>query len=110
MNIEPFLTLSTGHLRLSTRTTLEKLAQNIAINPVGTYEWVASTPYGYFLYVDEAPENTSFPADLIECMKFARANDIAYLMFDCDARFMKELPYYDDGEVAIPYEESKVMA
>jgi len=89
-NTVTLLDLSTGHLSLSTRETLETAS---VCDDLG----VTWRPYGYF--VNANPDHyadKNIPPDLLHCVRYAHANGAAYLLFDQDAAPQAGLPYYDD--------------
>lgn len=116
-NVRTFLDLSTDHLKLSTRQMLEAKGITTATNPADVSHWVASTPYGFFIYVDTdaAPRHKAikagevepdeddghFPPDLLDCMVYAYDLGVGYIMFDQDADPVEDLPCYGDGEEAL---------
>lgn len=90
-NTLPLLDLSTGHLSLSTRETLETVN---ACADLG----VTWRPYGYFLSADpDRYAGRDVPPDLLHCIRYAHANGAAYVLFDQDAAPQAGLPYYDDA-------------
>jgi hypothetical protein len=89
-NTVPLLDLSTGHLSLSTRETLEKV--NVCDDLGVTWR-----PYGYLVNANpDHYEGKDVPPDLLHCVRYAHANGAAYLLFDQDAAPQTGLPYYDD--------------
>jgi hypothetical protein len=73
-----FLDLSTAHLTPKTRGSL--------------------MPYGWFVWAEEDPNPENFPDDLIACMNHARSLGAEYILFDCDALEVAELPVYGDDD------------
>lgn len=91
--VRTFLDLSTGHLTPRTRRDLETRA--VVDLPFAG----GPTRYGWFAYAHD--ENSGVGGDQIHsdlwaCMCFARTLGCDYLMFDCDAEVIAELPYFED--------------
>lgn len=88
LEIRNFLTISIGHV---TEVTAKMLDSTPVIQwptlggPVGSYGW--------FFYAQD--EQGDCPDDLMAIFTFARANNCTYVLLDCDADQIEELPYYD---------------
>jgi len=89
--IQPFITLSVGHVAQATETWLNNAARDQT-------NWVAVTPYGWFVYCDEESDpDYGFPSDLIAAFTYARAQGVEYIMFDSEADPIWALPFYITG-------------
>jgi|GEM_PF-1850289 len=85
-----FLDCSTAHLSTASRQWLDAHAA------CGD-ELIASTPYGWFLWVGEGePEDE--PADLATIKAHARCLGAEYLLFDRDAPESASLPTFHETE------------
>lgn len=85
--------LSTGHL---TEADAESLSANG--NDRVRQLRVMGDHHGFFVSVpceitDEMREQC--PASLLLCLEWAQARSFDYVLFDCDAEFVAELPAYD---------------
>lgn len=80
------IALSTLHL---TKETKDKL-DNDTLEEVVFYE---KNGYGWFVYAG-SPVTTATPEDLRECMEYATAKGIDWIMFDADALTNRNLPIY----------------
>ena len=98
--IYKMMELSTAHV---TKETAEKMS-NDAVNMYANTSGVAlygKSGYGYFVSVPEDlkyNDDTIFseiPSDLLECLKYAFSHDCEWIMFDCDAAKISELPTYE---------------
>lgn len=87
--IRNFLTLSTGHV---TKATSEML-DNTKLENWPVFGGIIST-VGWFMYAHEETEQEN-PADLLVVFEYARKHNCPYVMFDCDADVIDELPFYD---------------
>ena len=83
-----FFDCSTAHLLPATRDHLDALAAQ-------STEMLAATPYGWFLWVDEA-SRTDQPADLRQVASRARELGAEYILFDRDAPENPALPVFED--------------
>lgn len=82
--IESMLVLSTGHLTPQTCNVYLPSA------PFSAFE---KGDVGWFVYAtDDPPED--LPADLRQCITYARQLGCAWLMFDCHYELIKGLPDY----------------
>ncbi|WP_234053659.1 MULTISPECIES: hypothetical protein [unclassified Xanthobacter] len=87
--IRQFLDLSIAHLSHETRDRLDLAA-------IG--EWPVAggrMPYGFFIYAHEEPDD-EIPNDVWACCVKARELGCEYILFDCDAAILADLPTYDD--------------
>lgn len=50
--------------------------------------------YGWFIYAHWTESTSAMPVDLAACLEFARAKGCGWVMFDCDASSVEELPEY----------------
>lgn len=93
MSVIKVLELSTGHLRLETRQALD--GPN-ALAALGRRASMASE-YGWLVCAHRHPDgDEKFAEDLAAAIQMARAEDCAYVLFDCDVAARDDLPYYDD--------------
>lgn len=88
LEITKMLVLSTGHLT--------EYACNEFFD---TYRHAHNKgEFGGFVYVptDDCPvmDGDELPGCLIDCLKFADANDCGWVMFDCDGPIIDDLPEY----------------
>lgn len=81
-----FLDCSTAHLCPETRDKLEAQAS-------GGERLIGATPYGWFLWVEEAP-GPDCPSDLSRIMDYARGLGAEYVLFDRDAPENDVLPVF----------------
>lgn len=80
------LTLSTGHL--SEDTCNRWLSDNAGpAYPKGEYGWFVFTKWGE---TDEP-----MPVELAACFEFASGCGCDWVMFDCDAPMVEQLPTFD---------------
>ena len=86
LEVHTMLALSTAHIRPETSDSME------AGGPIVAYE---KGDYGFFVPDCEGNAQDEIPADLAECLAFARARGCSWLMFDCDAEQVPGLPVYD---------------
>ena len=98
--IRSFLDASSGHLSPDTWSWLNaNLADDVISNPDnGTATSIAGgkTRYGWFVY---APEDAveGLPEDLMAVQLRARQQGAEYVLFDCDAPPVRELPILHPG-------------
>lgn len=105
MTVRRFLDLSTAHLCPGTREWLDKqgllTARSRTFHDPDVVVLLGSTPYGWFVYADEASTDEEpgprVPADLWTCMAKARAEGCEYILFDADARPLVDLPTFEDA-------------
>lgn len=83
-----FFDCSTAHLSPSTRAYLAIAAARSKTSPL---TWTAETPFGWFVWVEDAPEET-VPADLAAIMRHAQGRGAEYVLFDSDAPENPQLP------------------
>lgn len=94
MHIGRYLELSTAHVSEDTELWLYEQGK-LALDNNEQQAYVAKTPFGYFVYVEEVPETLArlgYPADLIRCMEFASTQAVQYILFDRDAITISRLP------------------
>ena len=94
-----FLDLSTGHLRSSTREWLDH-------NDRWPTRYAHPDGHGWFVYVpsdpvNDPPDMSAIPDDLISAVAFARTRDCDFVLFDRDAEPVAGLAYYEDGETEV---------
>ena len=87
--IAKMLTLSTGHLRESTREWIDAAAGTFASYPKGDYGW--------FMYASEAP-GEDYPNELIVCMNRARELGCEWIMFDVDGPELDGLVVFEERD------------
>lgn len=95
--VRKFLDLSTRHLTPETRKWM--CGQSLSAMGDHPKNWVAPTPYGWFVYADEENGSGDIPADLFACMTKARELDCEYILFDYDGSIdekVADLPVYDE--------------
>lgn len=85
-----FFDCSTAHLSTPSREWLDMHAAR-------GDELIASTPYGWFMWVDEG-KGEDEPADLAMIKAYARSLGAEYILFDRDAPESSALPTFDDAE------------
>lgn len=91
LEISKMLCISTAHI---TQKTSQLLCDE-AIKDVTYYN---KGDWGFFIYVPTCiEENTEadIPEDLQKVMDFARMNDCLWVMLDCAASVVDELPKYE---------------
>ncbi len=76
-----FFDCSTAHLSLATCDYLAEAAARAKTAPL---TWTAETPFGWFVWVEEAPSGY-VPDDLAAIMRHARDQGAEYILFDSDA-------------------------
>lgn len=89
MEVLKMLALSTSHLTSDT-------ADDINYDNIDGLIRYRKDEYGWFVYVPE--ENWEFhdhPADIYDCLVFARKNGFDWIMFDRDVEPIDELPVYE---------------
>ena len=93
MEFGRYLVLSTAHIRCATAERLEGWARLPAIErPLA----VASTHYGWFVATRELSlaEAAHLPEELPALLAFARTQDCAYILLDCDGPEESHLPVF----------------
>lgn len=103
---EPMLNISTAHLKESTaewiRNDLASEDGYLSGTPWSTYGWILWTnTWGR----GEFPND--IPADLANCLQFARVHGFLYLKLDCDAETVNDLPVWADNLVFVAVEPEK---
>jgi hypothetical protein len=92
--IRTFYDLSTGHLTAATRRLLDTTKME---------RWPVAggrMPFGFFIYAHDEDSEGNIPADLWACIQLAHKHGADYILFDCDAELIEDLPSYDDEEPA----------
>lgn len=104
-----FMIMSTGHVDKETAEWLNRKGLEVAQfsqfhtePPTAATrfadEYVVCTPYGWFFWVPDDPENDPefhhWSAPLQMVAAFARANGYDYVMLDCDGPVVDGLPVY----------------
>lgn len=88
LEIRNFLIVSTAHVSEQTAKFL---------NNTPADEWPISggpfSTYGWFMYTHDPELNTI--EDLMPVFALARANGCNYVLFDCDASTVDQLPTFD---------------
>lgn len=93
MEIGLYLALSTTHLRCASAALLERWAGTPSpARPL----LVASTQLGWFVPTRSLPAATldQLPAELPAILAFGRRHRCDYILFDCDASAVDELPVF----------------
>ncbi len=106
MSVRRFLDLSSGHLSPETWSWLDdQTADNRVRDLRNRYAEILGgrTRHGWLVYASEDPI-APIPADLAAVMQLARQRDCEYLLLDCDALPMEDLPvlHPDFPGAAIP--------
>lgn len=108
MSTRSLLDLSSGHLSPETWAWLDaQTAEEVVRNPRRGEGWILGgrTRYGWLVYADEDPA-PPIPADLIAVMRLARARGCEYVLLDCDAAPMEDLPVlhpdFADAAASVP--------
>lgn len=92
LEISKMLTLSTAHI---TEATSKRLESDPNDNNLGLC--VYSTPYGWFIMIDErtVKDADHLPKELANLIKFANDLDCKVLHLDCDAEIVDYLETFD---------------
>ncbi len=87
LEIRKFLTLSTGHVTAETATKLD-------LYPAAWGIYGGPLEAGWFIW---APEHDieGAPEDLMRVLRFARAHDCPYVLFDRDGDVIPDLPTWE---------------
>ena len=94
MSARRFLDASSGHLSPETWAWLdEQTCDEVVRDPANRSAEILGgrTRHGWFLYASEAPI-ASIPADLAAMMRYSRKHGCEYVLLDCDALPMADLP------------------
>lgn len=94
MTIRSFLDLSSGHLLPETWAWLDAQTADEVVRSLGPSAQVVlagGMHYGWFIYADEEP-GEAIPAELAAIFRLARLRGCEYVLFDCDAVPMEDLP------------------
>jgi hypothetical protein len=96
LEITKMLVLSTSHITAETAQLLED-RERAAIDTTSDRlpVFYSKSEYGWFVYVSEDAEDQGYPSDMVEVLRYARSNDCGWLMFDCDADVIEDLPAYE---------------
>ena len=92
--IRSFLDVSSGHLSpntwawLDAQTTSERVR---SLGPSAQVVLAGGMRFGWFVYANEEPE-VGIPSDLDAVFRLARQRGCEYVLFDCDAILMEDLP------------------
>ena len=92
--IRSFLDVSSGHLSpdtwgwLDAQTTSERVR---GLGPSAQVVLASGMRFGWFVYANEEPEE-GIPADLDAVFRLARQRGCEYVLFDCDAIPLEDLP------------------
>ena len=86
----PFI--CTSHVSPNTRKWLQEQGQIVAQGDEFGAIHMASTHYGWLVYCDQ---DDDVPNDLRRVLNHMRRKGYDYVMFDRDAKPIKELPTYD---------------
>ena len=93
--IRRFLDCSSGHLSPETWSWLDtNLAEDVLREPANRITASLAggrTRYGWFVYAPEDPDD-QMPEDLHRVCNHARTLGAEYVLFDCDALPMEDLP------------------
>lgn len=89
LEIEPMLTISTGHI---TKDTAD--AFDAKMGDDGIPAFFPKGDYGWFVFVPDQIE-PECPADLASLLRFAKEKGCTWLVLDCDAEQVDGLPTYD---------------
>lgn len=86
LEINQMLVLSTAHLT--------EHACNVYLSDerAGVY---AKGEYGWFVYAPSLLDEDEIPMSLLDCIEFATAKGIDFIMFDCDGPNVSGLDTYD---------------
>ena len=104
LEIYRMLTLSTSHLTSETVNTLDAVINGLSTSPMPVcypkMDLYINEAYGYFMHIadeddidDEAEEK--YPKDIKDVLAYARKHHCQWVMFDCDAEPVHELPTYE---------------
>ncbi len=94
MSVRRFLDVSSGHLSPQTWSWLDgQTADDRVRDPRNRHAEILGgrTRHGWFVCASENPI-APIPADLAAVMRLARQWDCEYLLLDCDALPMEDLP------------------
>lgn len=94
MTVRYFLDASSGHLSPETWTWLDdQTADDVVRDPRNRSAGILGgrTRHGWFIHAPEEPDAT-IPADLAALLQYARQQSCDYVLLDCDALPMADLP------------------
>ena len=94
MSVRRFLDVSAGHLSIETWTWLEgqttdDVVRDPSTNPAEVL--AGRTRHGWFVYANECPA-PPIPDDMASMMRYARHRGCEYILLDCDALLLENLP------------------
>jgi hypothetical protein len=96
MTLRRFLDASAGHLTPETCAWLDRAFDDDALrdprNHAAGQLAGGRTRYGWFVYAPEDPRAVALPEDLASVLRHARRLGAEYVLFDCDATPLLELP------------------
>ena len=106
MSARRFLDASSGHLSPKTWAWLDEQTTDEAVrDPRNCSAEILGgrTRRGWFIWASETPI-ASVPADLVAVMRYARKRSCEYVLFDCDALPIADLPvlHSDFQDQSIP--------
>ena len=85
--LELALAISTGHVSQETAEHLDSKTVEVLSYPLGKDGWM--------IYAEELPGTGPIPADLEKVLAFAKSLGCVWLLLDCDAPAIDELPTFD---------------
>ncbi len=94
MSVRRFLDASSGHLSAETWIWLDEQTTDDAVrDPRNSSAEILGgrTRHGWFVYASETPD-PPIPTDLAVILDYARQRGCEYILFDCDALPMGDLP------------------
>ena len=94
MSIRKFLDVSAGHLSAATWAWLdEQTTDDVVRDPFSRSAEILGgrTRHGWFVYASEEPM-PPIPTDLANIMRHARQRDCEWLLLDCEALPLEDLP------------------
>ena len=96
MTLRTFLDASSGHLSPDTWAWLDAAFADDGLrdprNHAAGQLAGGRTRYGWFVYAPEEPFAVGIPDDLAAVLRHARARGAEYVLFDCDAAPLLDLP------------------
>jgi hypothetical protein len=98
LEIAKMLILSTSHVTNETRLKMEQWAEGEADENGFIPTVYRKGDYGWIIHVHEAEsemDTDRFPEDVTAAIVFARGQGCQWIMYDCDADEIDELPTYE---------------
>ena len=104
LEIYHMLTLSTAHLSGETVNTLDAVINGLSTSPMPVCypkkDFCIHEDYGYFMHIADEndideEEEEKYPTDIKDVLAYARKHHCQWIMFDCDAEPVHELPTYE---------------